>query len=74
MTSPNLEPRTGPRARRLRGWNPRLCQPPASALEAGLASAFRMLGARSAPLISMLYSRARPAIRRRPTGIAGGRR
>lgn len=80
MTSPHpsptlRQPPTDPRARyRLREWKPRLSQPPASALEAGLARAFRMLGTRSEPLVSMLYSRARPAIRRRATGIVGGRR
>lgn len=80
MTSPNLplnlrQPPTGRRARhRLRGWNPRLSHPPASTLEAGLARAFRMLGARSAPLVSMLYSRTRPAVRGRATGLPGERR
>lgn len=72
MTSPNLtsnlrQPRTRPRAgHRLRGWNPRLSQPPASALEARLTRAFHMLDAPSAPLVSMLHSRA--------TGPAGRRR
>lgn len=80
MTSPNLppnlsQPLPGPRPRhQLRGWRPGLSQPPASALEAGLARAFRMLGERSVPLISMLHSRTRSTIRRRATGIAGGRR
>ena len=80
MTSPHLsptlrQPRTGSRAgHRLREWNPQLSHPPASALEARLARAFRMLGERSAPLVSMLRSRARPAIRRRASGFAGGRR
>jgi len=72
MTSPNLPPnlrtpRTRPHAgHRLRGWNPRLSQPPASALEARLTRAFHMLGAPSAPLVSMLHSRS--------TGLAGRRR
>ena len=80
MTFPHLPPtlrqsQTGPRARhRLREWNPRLSHPPASALEERLTRAFGMLGERSAPLISMLPSRARPAIRRRAAGIAEARR
>ena len=80
MTSPNLpsilrQPPTGPRARpRAGGWLPPLSQPPASTLEARLTQAFRMLGERSEPLVSMLYGRTRPAARRRATGVAGGSR
>lgn len=80
MTSPHLppplrQPRTDSRAgHRLREWNPQLSHPPASALEARLTRAFRMLGERSGPLVSMLYSRARPAVRGRATGFRGARR
>ena len=68
-------PVPGPRARRrLREWNPRLSELPARTLAARLTRAFRMLGARSEPLVSMLYGRERPGVRARATRFARGRR
>lgn len=69
------QPRIGSRARyRALDWKPRLSERPASALEARLADAFRLLDPRSAPLVSMLYAGSRPPRRIRATRVTGRRR
>lgn len=70
------QPRIGSRSRsRAPRWKPRLSDRPASALEARLADAFRLLDPRSAlPLVSMLYAGSRPSRRIRATRAAGRNR
>ncbi len=70
----SIQAGAGRRARpRVRGWNPRLSESPAGALEARLTRAFRLLGPRSAPLVSMLYAPARPGTRAGAAGLGQGR-
>lgn len=75
-STPRLDrPAGSPHARRpLREWRPRLSELPATTLAARLTRAFRMLGFRSEPLVSMLYGRARPGVRASATGRTRGRR
>ncbi len=54
--------------------NPRLSGPPVGALEARLMRAFRLLAVRSAPVVSMLYGRARAPVCNRVTGYPRGHR
>lgn len=66
------QPRIGSRGRnRALRWKPRLSERPASALEARLADAFRLLDPRSVPLVSMLYGGTRSRLRNRAAGVAG---
>ena len=72
LSSNRRQPRIGYcRRNRVLHWKPRLSERPASALEARLADAFRLLDPRSAPLVSMLYAGSRPSRRIRATRAAG---